>query len=144
MVRDMKTLPSLCFAVSCGHFQSVTICHRLTSFFRQSLLELVPILPGGLKIRLLREHLNDVHDRKPPGFGFCVIDATDFVAFEDGEVFIHVVRWSMFKSALTKPPSRSMENSALDCGNGKLLARWARPSIAATRRNGPVDSSPWV
>jgi len=31
----------------------------------------------------------DVHDGKPPGFGFLVIDAADFVAFENGEVFVH-------------------------------------------------------
>ena len=38
---------------------------------------------------LLGEDLNDVYDGEPPGFGFLVIDAADFVAFEDGEVFVH-------------------------------------------------------
>jgi hypothetical protein len=73
------------------HFELVTICNQLAALLFEPVLQHLPIILRGLVIRLLREHLNDVYDRKPPGFGFFVIDATDFVAFEDGEVFIHDV-----------------------------------------------------
>lgn len=42
-------------AVGGRHFQSVTICHRLTALFGEPLLELVPIFSGCLVIRLLFE-----------------------------------------------------------------------------------------
>jgi hypothetical protein len=41
------------FAVGGGQFQSVTICHRLTSLLAQPLFQLVPMLSGRLVIGLL-------------------------------------------------------------------------------------------
>jgi hypothetical protein len=76
-------------AVGGGQFQSVTICHRLTSFLVKSLFQLVPILSGRLKIRLLGENLDDVHDREKPGFGFLIVEAADFTLLEDGRDDFH-------------------------------------------------------
>ena len=40
-------------------------------------------------VRLLGQHLDDVHDGEEPGFGLLVIDAADLVAFKNCEVFVH-------------------------------------------------------
>ena len=76
-------------AITRGHFQLVTICHQLAAFLHQALFELAPVLAGGLIIRLLRQHLDDIDDREPPGFGRFVIDATDFVFLENGRLVFH-------------------------------------------------------
>ena len=60
----------------------MTICHRLTSFLAKSLFQLVPVFSGGLRIRLLGEHLHDVHHGEPPGFGLLVVDAADGLILE--------------------------------------------------------------
>jgi hypothetical protein len=37
----------------------------------------------------LNEHLEDVHDGKPPGFGGLVIDPANLVLFKDGWWRVH-------------------------------------------------------
>ena len=39
--------------------------------------------------KLLRQHPDDVHQGKPPRLGRLVVDAADFVSFENSEVFFH-------------------------------------------------------
>jgi len=79
------------FAVGGGHFQLVTIRHQLTALLGQPLLEFVPIFSGGRKIRLLRQHPDDVHDREPPRLGRRVVVAADFVAFKNNQFIFHGV-----------------------------------------------------
>jgi len=69
----------------------VTICHQLAAFLPKPLFQLVPVFSGCLKIRLLGEHLNDVHNGEKPRLGLLVVDAADFVPFKNGEVFFHNV-----------------------------------------------------
>lgn len=76
--------------VGCGHLQLVTICNQLAAFLFEPVFEDFPVVLGRLVVRLLGEDLDDVHDGEPPGFGFLVIDAANFVAFENGEVLVHV------------------------------------------------------
>ena len=77
------------FAIRSGQFQSVTVCHRLTSLLGKSLFQLVPVLPGGLKVRLLGEDLDDIDDGEEPCVGLFVVDAADGVAFERGGDDVH-------------------------------------------------------
>jgi len=70
------------------HLQLVTGCHQLTSLLGKPALELVPVFAGGQVIRLLRQHLHHINDRKPPGFHGFVVHTTDGLAFElGGQVF---------------------------------------------------------
>jgi len=71
------------FAISRFQFQSVTICHRLTPLFFKPLFQLVPVFSGRLKIRLIEQCLNDVHHGKIPCFSDFIINAPDFVLFEN-------------------------------------------------------------
>jgi hypothetical protein len=76
------------FAVGGGHFQLVTVCYQLTALFGQTAFEHLPILSGRLIIRL-RQHPDNVHDRKPPRLGRLVVVAADFVAFKNNQFFFH-------------------------------------------------------
>ena len=77
------------FAVGGGQFQLVTICNQLTSLLVESVLQDFPVILGQLVIRLLRQHLNDVHDGKPPSLRRFVVMAADLMTFKNGEVFVH-------------------------------------------------------
>lgn len=76
-------------AIRSGELQSVTICNHLTTFLRQSAFQDLPVVSGGLVIRLLDEHLKDVDYREPPGSGGFVMDPADLVLFEEGGFRCH-------------------------------------------------------
>jgi len=79
------------FAVGGGQFQLVTICNQLTSFLLQTVFQHFPVALGGLVIRLLRQHPDDVHNGEKPRLGLLVVDAADFVPLKNGEVLFHNV-----------------------------------------------------
>ena len=72
------------FAVVSGQFQLVTICNQLTSFLAEAVFKNLPVVPGGLVIRLLGQNLNDIHDGEKPGFGLLVVETADFAIFKNG------------------------------------------------------------
>jgi hypothetical protein len=77
------------FAVGGRQFQLVTICNQLASFLAESVFQNLPVVSGGLEIRLLGENLDDVHDGEKPGFGLLVVEAADFALLEDGRDDFH-------------------------------------------------------
>jgi hypothetical protein len=94
---DIGDIGEAVLAVGGYHFQSVTICHRLTSFLAESFFELVPVFPGGLEIGLLDQDPDDIHHGKKPGVGCFIVQATDLVIFKDGQIALHgsstIVLW---------------------------------------------------
>jgi hypothetical protein len=62
----------------------VTICHRLTALLAKSLFQVVPILSSCLKVGLLRQHLNDVHDGEEPGLRLLVVGTANSLLLEYG------------------------------------------------------------
>src|SRR5260221_10776978 len=54
-----------------GKFQSVTICHRLTSLFDKPVFQDSPIVSGWLKVRLLSQDCGDIAGK--PKYGLCTL-----------------------------------------------------------------------
>ena len=48
------------------------------------MFENFPVVLGSLVIRLLRQHLDDVHNGEEPCLGLFIVDAADFAFLEDG------------------------------------------------------------
>jgi hypothetical protein len=69
-------------AVGGRELQSVTFCNRLASFLTKAVFEHFPVITGRLKIRLLRQDLNDVHDREKPHFRLLVVNTANLMAFK--------------------------------------------------------------
>ena len=102
------------FAVGGGHLQLVTICHQLTPFLAQPLLELVPILAGSVRVGLLGEYLDDVHDGEPPCVCGRVVDAADGVAFKERSVGGHGVGLSVSKALVQGRGNGAPQSHASD------------------------------
>src|SRR5260370_41387615 len=69
-------------AVGGRQFHLVTDCHQLTAFFSQPFFQFVPVFPCGCWIRLLRQHLHNVHYGKPPSLGLLVVYTADGLIFK--------------------------------------------------------------
>ena len=66
-----------CYRFFIRHFlQRLFVQDDLGGHLVQTLFELVPILSGGLEIRLMGQRLDDVHDREKQSFTLRVIDVT--------------------------------------------------------------------
>lgn len=111
------------FTIGGGQCQSVTICHRLPPFLLQPLFEFVPVLTcmnalmprghgcasavtRGLIIRL-RQHLNNIDHRKPPGYRHFVTDAAEVMGFEQCHLGFHST--ALQKFLCTTPPAPKRE-----------------------------------
>ena len=77
------------FAVGGGQFQLVTICHQLTTLLGEAVLQDFPIISRRPIVSLLREHLDDVHDREPPRLGLLIVDTANFMLLKKGGVVLH-------------------------------------------------------
>ncbi len=119
------------FAVVGGQFEPVTICHQLTAFLSEPLFQLVPILSGRLKIRLLGEDSDNVHNRKPPRFGLFVVNAADFVSLKNGQVFFHssLIQGGIVCSLSSPTPTTPSLQGKHRRANRPLTAGWQGVSI---------------
>jgi hypothetical protein len=61
----------------------------LAAFLVEPVFQHLPAVSGALVIRLIREHLNDVHNRGEPHFGLLIVDTADFVSLKNGQFFFH-------------------------------------------------------
>jgi len=59
-----RNIREITFAIGGWQFQSVTFCNRLISFLPKPVFQHFPIVSCGLIIRLLGQHLDDIHHRK--------------------------------------------------------------------------------
>ena len=93
----------------------MTICHLLATLFVEAPFELIPIFPGSEIVCLLRQHLNHVYHREPPGLGGFVKHSADGLAIKVGSQNFHgdAIRWPQLHHQPRMPNPAALLNPDL-------------------------------